>query len=215
MMTASFDRWLLLAVLLLGIVPIARADEPAPAASVQAASPAAAVAKDSAIPDPGAFGTVAEQVQQHLQKARACFTSGQYDAAIRELHAAYQLKPNPNYLFSIAQSHRRAGRNREALATYQRFLRESPQTPLKAETISYMTELTLLLQQQDTIDREKRRPVWKKGWFWGVLSSSVVAVGVALGAGLAVGLADKAETLSFSFGPDATQSALRRASAAR
>lgn len=158
--------------------------------------------------DSGAFDTVEDQVQQRVASARVAFTSGRYDDAIRELQAAYKLKPNPNYLFSIAQSHRRAGRNREALAVYQRFLKESPETPLKLETLNYVSELTTLINREDAIEREKRRPLTKRAWFWGVLASSTVAGAVVLGVGLGVGLKDNTQTIGFSFPTDASKKAL-------
>lgn len=196
-----------LALLLLWLgQSVARADEPEPEPEPPP-GPAVPTAAAAAAPaDSGAFGTVEEQVQERLAKARSYFSASQYDAAISELQAAYRLKANPNYLFSIAQSHRRAGRHREALSYYQRFLTESQNTPLKVETLNYITELRTLLVQEEAIERERKRPVWKKPWFWGVLGSSAAAV--ALGVGLGVGLRDSTETIGFSFGAGSMTGAL-------
>lgn len=199
----SYGR-LLFVLIVLSIGPsTARGDEPEPEPPPGPSVPVEAQAPQQ---DSGTFGTIDEQVQERLARARALFAAGQYDAAISELQAAYGLKANPNYLFSIAQSHRRAGRHREALSFYQRFLRESPNTPLRAETTSYITELTTLIRQQETLETERRRRVWKKPWFWGVLGSSAAAV--ALGIGLGVGLRDGTESISFSFGTGSTTGAL-------
>lgn len=162
----------------------------------------------AASPDTGAFDTLDEQVQQRVARARAAFSAGHYDAALADLESAYKLKPNPNYLFSMAQCHRRSGRNRDALTMYQRFLRESPKSGLRMETLNYISELNTLIAQDDAIEQERRRPVWRKGWFWGVLASATVATGVALGVGLGVGLRQNPETIGFQFPNGSTASGL-------
>jgi tetratricopeptide (TPR) repeat protein len=135
-----------------------------------------------------------------VRQARQHFNAGQYDQAIERLTLAYGLRPRPEYLFSIAQSYRRAGKNREALRAYQRFLRVAPDSNLRSEAGNYIGELTLLLRQQEAAERERRRPVWRRPWFWGVLGSATVAAGVALGVGLGVGLQQPPpETLTFSW----------------
>jgi tetratricopeptide (TPR) repeat protein len=188
----------------------------APSAEVEpppAASPADAV--NSPVQDGGAFDTIDEQVRQLVARARTSFNAGQYAVAAQELEAAYKLKPNANYLFSIAQCQRRAGHHREARSLYQRFLSESPETPLKLETTNYISELNILITQDDAIEKERKRPVWKKPWFWGVVGSATVAAAVALGVGLGVGLKDKAATIGFSFPMGSTASALTRSGTLR
>jgi tetratricopeptide (TPR) repeat protein len=202
---------LLFMALLLGAgQSVAHADEPEPEPPPGPATPeapsAAPNAEAAAQQESGAFGTIDEQVQERLARARTHFSAGRYDDAIVELQSAYKLKPNPNYLFSIGQSHRRAGRHHEALDSYRRFLKESQNTPLRVETTNYITELTTLIRQQEAIELERRRPVWKKPWFWGVLGSSAAAL--ALGIGLGVGLRDTTETIGFSFGPGSMTGAL-------
>lgn len=171
--------------------------EPPPAgwgtADPPPSSPSIAAASDGS----DAFGSVDEMVRTHVQQARAHFSAGRYDEAIAQLEAAYTLRPNSNYLFSIAQSHRRAGRNRKALTQYERFLQADPNTSLRTETQNYISELMIVVRQEEILDQERRRPLWKKGGFWGVLASSTAAVGVALGVGLGVGLRSELPTLMF------------------
>lgn len=171
-------------------------------------SPSPADQDPAPSPDNGAFDTVEEQVQQRVTRARLAFTAGQYDAAQLDLEAAYKLKSNANYLFSIAQCHRRSGRNRQALSVYQRFLKADPATALKLETMSYISELNILISQDDAIQKEKKRPIWKKGSFWAILASATVAAGVALGVGLGVGLRDNTETIGFQVPKSSSASAL-------
>lgn len=175
-------------------------DEPPPRGFLRTGKPHTESSNPSEENPSDAFGSIDEMVRQHVQAARTHFASGHYDQAIIELESAYKLRPNANYLFSIAQSHRRAGRNRKALSEYQRFLSADPNSSLRNETQNYIGELRTLIQQEDAIERERKRPIWKKGWFWGVVASSTAVVGVSLGVGLGVGLKDSTQTINLSFG---------------
>lgn len=209
MMMESCAKWTIIA-LLLTTAFVARADTPEPDPAVSTEPPPAPLTPPSAAreADSGAFDTIQEQLHQRVTQARTYFTAGRYDAAIGELNAAYALEPNPNYLFSIAQCHRRSGRNRDALSAYQRFLQASPDTPLKVETSNYIAELTVLIKQQDTIEKENKRPLWKKRWFWGIVGSSTVAT--VLGLSLGLGLQDNTTRIGFRFDTGSTAGALTR-----
>lgn len=175
--------------------------------AAEAAIPVAASAdKESASParpaDSDAFSTRDEQVKEHVARARRAFQERQFDRSIQDLQLAYALIPKPLYLFNIAQCHRRAGRQHQALGYYQRFLREepahrTPQTRLEATT--YVTELMTLMREHELLEREQHRPLRKKAWFWGVLASATVATGLALGVGLGVGLKDPRQTIHVSW----------------
>jgi serine/threonine protein kinase len=145
-----------------------------------------------------AFGSSTEQAQRAVERARAAFAEGRYDAALVDLQTAHALSGKPLYLFNIAQCHRRAGRPRQALDAYERFLREDPRSPLRRETEGYIAELRTLLGQQDLLARE-RRPVWRRPWFWGLVAGGLAASAVALGTGLALGLRDDREHFLFTF----------------
>lgn len=152
--------------------------------------------------DGDAFSTRDEQVKEHVARARRAFQERLFDRSIKDLQLAYALIPKPLYLFNIAQCHRRAGRQREALSYYQRFLREepahkTPQTRLEAAT--YVTELTTLMREHELLEQEQHRPLRKKAWFWSVLASATVATGIALGVGLGVGLRDPRQTIHVSW----------------
>src|SRR5437588_411641 len=56
-----------------------------------------------------------------------------------------------------------------------------------------------LIEKQEQLERERRRPLWKKAWFWGVVGSvSAVVIGTSVGVGLGVGLKDDRTVLDFS-----------------
>lgn len=177
----SFARLALVLGLAFGAVGGARAEPPqaetAPPAEAAPEAEAARLAQED-----GAFGTIEEQVVEHLKAARQHFNAGQYEQAIRRLEAAYGLSPKAQYLFSIAQSHRRLGHHREARDMYRRFLRDAPKEKagLRLEATSYIRELDVIIAKIEAEEREKRRPLAKQRWFWAVLGS-VAAAGAAAG----------------------------------
>ncbi len=149
------------------------------------------------------------------------FQRGEFDAAVESFSAAHVLSPNPMFLFNIAQAHRKAGRPREALTHYQLFLRKAPDSPLRPETEAYiaLVEAQLQAQQQakqqaaqpvqgpSTHEREANatakpeatespaRPLYKRGWFYGLLAGATVAVGLGVGLGVYFGTRPPATTL--------------------
>ena len=72
----------------------------------------------------------------------------------------------------------------------QRYLVADPKTSLRAETNGYIQELTALLEKQEQIERERRKPAWRKPWFWGLVGGGVALVATGLGLGLGLGLRD-------------------------
>ena len=141
--------------------------------------------------------------------------------------------PGPLFLFNIGQAYKRAGRPKEALAAYERFLRADPQSTLRAEAEGYCNDMRTLIGEQDRAEqvkaallteqeraaekevalraererreqaqktlqlerakaeRERRKPIYKRAWFWGVLGGGVVAAGLAIGLGVALAPRDR------------------------
>ena len=67
------------------------------------------------------------------------------EAAYRMLVAAFALRPRPIYVFNAAQAYRRAGRPREAIAAYQRFLTLAPDAPQVSEANGHIKNMEQLL----------------------------------------------------------------------
>ena len=80
-----------------------------------------------------ANGQATRGVREIIESATKHYQAGDYDTAASEYFAAYEKKPLPALLFNVAQSHRKAGRTEEALALYERFLREDPKSTLAPE----------------------------------------------------------------------------------
>jgi tetratricopeptide (TPR) repeat protein len=96
----------------------------------------------------------------HYERAVSLYNSGQYDKAIEEFQAVYELRPAPILLFNLAQAHRKAGHQAQALDLYERFLRENPAPDtskkaeneqylkLKSETEQYISELKTAIEAE-------------------------------------------------------------------
>ncbi len=79
-----------------------------------------------------------EQAKMHVAKATKAHGEGKYDVALRELLAAYQLDPQPDLLFAIAQVYAKLDNCAEAIPFYDKFLAttDDPQArPVVTEAI--------------------------------------------------------------------------------
>jgi hypothetical protein len=68
----------------------------------------------------------AAQARVHFDRGRAFFEVSEYRNAIAEFKAAHIEKPDPAFLYNIAECHRRLGEGAEALQFYRRFLATAP-----------------------------------------------------------------------------------------
>ncbi len=62
----------------------------------------------------------------HWEKARSAYSFGNYDIAIAEYQAAFDLTGAPEYIFNIAQTQRAKGDKPAAVASYRRYLELDP-----------------------------------------------------------------------------------------
>ena len=81
-----------------------------------------------------------ESFKARYERAVALYTSGQYDQAIAEFQAVYEIKPAPILLFNIAQAQRKAKQYKNAVDTYTRFLATNPKQELRTEAEKYLSE---------------------------------------------------------------------------
>ena len=68
----------------------------------------------------------AAQARVHYERGRSFFEVDEYRKAIPEFKAAHVQKPDPAFLYNIAECHRRLGEVADALAFYRRFLATAP-----------------------------------------------------------------------------------------
>src|SRR5678816_1796385 len=68
----------------------------------------------------------AAQARVHFERGRTFFEVDEYRKAIAEFKAAHIEKPDPAFLYNIAECHRRLVEVPEALQFYRRFLATAP-----------------------------------------------------------------------------------------
>jgi tetratricopeptide (TPR) repeat protein len=68
----------------------------------------------------------ATQARIHFERGKAFFEVNDHKKAIEEFKAAHVQRPDPAFLYNIAECHRRAGEPRDALVFYRRFLLAAP-----------------------------------------------------------------------------------------
>ena len=71
--------------------------------------------------------------REHYQRGTKFYDIGRYDEAIREFEAAYEAKSDPAFIYNLAQAHRLAGHNQEALQLYRNYLRYVPSPPNRVD----------------------------------------------------------------------------------
>jgi hypothetical protein len=94
------------------------------------------------------------QARQHYQEAQKQFDLGMWDAAIVEFTKAYELRPDPNFLYNMAQAYRRGGNPRRAIDLYKNYLIKVPKSPQRAEVAE---RIQTLQKQLDDEEREAKR----------------------------------------------------------
>ena len=77
--------------------------------------------------------SVTEQAKQHYETGSKQYDLGHWDDAIQEYEKAYELRPDPNFLYNLAQAYRRKGDAKRALDLYRNYLVKTPKSPLRAE----------------------------------------------------------------------------------
>jgi len=82
--------------------------------------------------------------REHYERGTKFYDIGRYDDAIHEFEAAYEAKSDPAFIYNLAQSHRLAGHNVEALRLYRNYLRYVPRAPNRADIENRIGELEKL-----------------------------------------------------------------------
>ena len=95
--------------------------------------------------------------REHYEKGNAAYNLGRFDEAVGHFTKAYEVWPNPDFLYNIAQSYRLAGNCKQALFVYKRYLslkskdKESPLTKKeKSEIERFIKELTACAAKADS-----------------------------------------------------------------
>ena len=79
--------------------------------------------------------------KSHFQKGTRLYEVGDYRQALDEFKAAHLAKPDPAFLYNIAQCHRQLGEAEQAVTLYKRFLVASPGAANRAEVERRIAEI--------------------------------------------------------------------------
>jgi tetratricopeptide (TPR) repeat protein len=100
--------------------------------------------------------TATAQARQLFEDAQKQFDLGNWDAAVVGFSKAYELRPDPTFLYNMAQAYRRAGNNRRAIDLYKNYLIKAPKSPQRAEVEE---KIKALQRQLDAEEKEAKRTV--------------------------------------------------------
>lgn len=82
-----------------------------------------------------------DAARAHSQEGDAYYKLEKYANAISEYEQAYLNKPDPSFLYNIAQCHRLMGNGAEAIHFYRRYLKDAPNAPNRAVAEKHIRDL--------------------------------------------------------------------------
>jgi tetratricopeptide (TPR) repeat protein len=82
-----------------------------------------------------------DSARAHSQMGDSYYKLEKYQNAIAEYEEAYVAKPDPSFLYNIAQCHRLMGQGAEAIKFYRRFLKDAPTAPNRAVAEKHIRDL--------------------------------------------------------------------------
>jgi tetratricopeptide (TPR) repeat protein len=100
-----------------------------------------------------------QKAAEHFDRARVAYSFGNYDDAIREYQAAFDLTGAPEYVFNIAQTQRAKGDKRGALVSYKKYIELDPTgagvTSARSHIDAIQLELDAEVAAQAKRDKER------------------------------------------------------------
>jgi tetratricopeptide (TPR) repeat protein len=82
-----------------------------------------------------------DSARAHSQEGDSYYKLEKYANAITEYEQAYLAKPDPSFLYNIAQCHRLMGQGAQAIKFYRRFLKDAPTAPNRAVAEKHIRDL--------------------------------------------------------------------------
>ena len=89
-----------------------------------------------------------QAVQTHYNQGMKQYTLGHFPEAIEEFSKAYDLKPEPIFLYNIAQSHRQNKNPERAAFFYRRYLEAEPRAKNRDEVEKRIKDMEKLLAEE-------------------------------------------------------------------
>jgi iron complex outermembrane receptor protein len=81
------------------------------------------------------------EARTHYEKAISHYNLDEFEPALEEFREAYRFKPDPSFLFNIAQCYRKLGQRDAAIDFYRKYVRASPDAANRAEAERRIAEL--------------------------------------------------------------------------
>ena len=94
----------------------------------------------------------AAQAKKHYVRGMAHYNLDEFDRAIEEFEAGYRLKPDPVFLYNVAQCYRRWKKPEQALDFYEKYLRQAHEPPNRAEVQQRIRDLRKLLKDAGKVE---------------------------------------------------------------
>ena len=98
-----------------------------------------------------------QKAAEHFERGRNAYNFGNYDDAIREYQAAFELTCAPELVFNIAQTYRTKGDKRMALDFYQKYIDLDPDGEGVSSARSHIAVLEAELRAERAEDIERRQ----------------------------------------------------------
>jgi hypothetical protein len=92
--------------------------------------------------------SAAAEARRHFEEGSKAFSLGEFQRAVTEYKAGFNLKPDPVFLYNIAQAYRLAGDLANSLFFYRSYLRNDPTASNRKEVERRIHELDQQLAQQ-------------------------------------------------------------------
>lgn len=117
-------------------------------APVALGTPPAEGAPDKGAPAKGALDAPTRaKASEHAKQAQAYFNRGDWDRALAEYQAAFDLSAEPLLIFNIALCHDRATRPEQALTAFRRYLELAPEGAVAEEAREDIARLTPIVDK--------------------------------------------------------------------
>jgi tetratricopeptide (TPR) repeat protein len=160
----------------------------------------------------------------HFITGQSYYSQNRYQEALNEFKEAYRLSHRPRFLYNIGVCYEHLGQADDAIANYEQYLVEESEAGDRANALERIR--TLKQQQREHAPAAPPpaakapevppaaltapaavapaevtgppKPVYRRGWFWGVLvgSAAVIAGGVAAGVVLGTSSHDNTRALA-------------------
>jgi hypothetical protein len=138
-----------------------------------------------------AASDVDSKARAHFEAGKAHYGAGNFEAALQEFTAGYDISGRPQFLINIGHASRKLGRLEAARTAFQLYLEKSPPTdPKRDEVQRLFREVNLELSlrppsvqtsPQTATVTQTESPSWLRRNWWVVALGTVAAGGAAFG----------------------------------